>query len=170
MSNNRLREIEENLSLLNEQRSSIEKSKIVAAPEDKMRLDQKLRIEVLPEIQKYEEEYWEILASQQDDLEITESEAETAITEMVNQIDYIETSQPDNISNEIICLLRDIRNKLQIGPSEESASAKLKGIISSFPPFIGLAYEAELDTEKFLKNNFPTFVGWIENAKKKLPA
>jgi hypothetical protein len=47
------------------------------------------------------------------------------------------------------------------------AAAKLKGALSLLPPFVSLSYEAELDTEKFLQEHFPTFIKWSEALAKK---
>ncbi|MEB3180856.1 MAG: hypothetical protein VKL59_17770 [Nostocaceae cyanobacterium] len=47
-----------------------------------------------------------------------------------------------------------------------TADAKLKGTLSIFPPFIGLSYEAQLDTENFCRKYFPTFTRLIKGAKK----
>jgi hypothetical protein len=43
----------------------------------------------------------------------------------------------------------------------------VKAIISTIPPFIGVAVEPELDVEKFLQNNFPTFRAWAGKLRQK---
>lgn len=55
----------------------------------------------------------------------------------------------------------------EVSKPGEPAAAKLKGTLSLLPPFVGLAYEAELDTETFLKRHFPTFQQWAKALAKK---
>ena len=172
MSSNRLRQIEENFSLLQEQLGALEKTLILAPAEERLRIKQRIRLEIRPEIRKYEEEYWHILKNRAESLPISESEAETIIAEIVNQVDEIEMHQSPNFPNEVLQLLQEIRNKLN--QPKRSAEAKVKATISSFPPFISVFYEADLDTKlslsstkEFLGRYFPTFTGWIERAAKK---
>jgi hypothetical protein len=67
-------------------------------------------------------------------------------------------------NTEIMEYLQKILAKVEEpGPT---ASAKLKTVISSIPPFIGISYEAELDTENFLNRYFPTFMKAVQSLKK----
>ncbi|MEH2254523.1 hypothetical protein [Nostoc sp.] len=116
------------------------------------------------EMQPFQQEYWEILSEQSGSIEISEQEAQVVVAEIVNQVRKIEVSSsiyPD----EALMILREIRDKLN--QPDKSAAAKVKGVISSIPPFVGISYEAELDTENFLRNNFPTFISMINRAIKK---
>jgi hypothetical protein len=71
----------------------------------------------------------------------------------------------EQYSDEVLQILQEIRDKLnQPGPT---AAAKLKGVISSIPPFVGISYEAELDTENFFQQHFPTFRKWAKVLAKK---
>ncbi|WOD40348.1 hypothetical protein [Nodosilinea sp. E11] len=166
---NRIQVIEEHLALLREQLYGLEQAKILASADEKVRLEQRIRIQCKPEIRKYEIEYWETLANQSRFLQIPETEADIAVKEITQQVSLIENSNdilPGEKLADAIGILVEIRDKLN--HSNDSAALKLKGVISSFPPFVGIACEAELDTEKFLVKYFPTFIGCIEKAKKKL--
>jgi hypothetical protein len=165
MHSNRLHEIEDNLSLLREQLVGMEKSKIMAPAEERPRIEQRIRRELKVPIKQYEEEYWQILALEADALPISEPDAEVAIAEIVEQVHQFELHQPATYSDEALQILREIRDKLNQPGSP--ATAKLKGIISSIPPFIGVSYEAELDTENFFRVHFPTFTRLIKGGIKK---
>jgi hypothetical protein len=65
---------------------------------------------------------------------------------------------------EVIEYLQKILAKVEEpGPT---AAAKLKAVVSSIPPFVGISYEAELDTENFLNRYFPTFMQAVQRLKK----
>ena len=159
MNKNRLNEIESNLKLLYGQKHGIEKAQILAGSEEKTRLEQKIQVEISPEIGKYEQEYWQIIANQSDLAEIPETEAEVVVAEFVKGVGQL---QGENA--EVIEYLQKILAKVEEpGPT---AAAKLKAVVSSIPPFIGISYEAELDTENFLNRYFPTFIEAVQRLKK----
>ena len=164
MSIERLRQLESNLALLREQLAGLEKAKTLSPLEDKVRLGQRIE-ELRQEIRPIELEYWQTAANSAAQLEIPEAEAEVAIGEMVEAVTQLEVHPIPSYSPEILQLLREIRDKLNAPGSP--AAAKLKGVISSVPPFIGLSYEAELDTENFFRTYFPTFTRLIKGAAKK---
>lgn len=165
MDSQRLHDIEENLALLRKLLAGMEQTKILAPAEERPRIEQRIQQEYKVPIKQYEEEYWQILAGGADLLPISEPDAEVAIAEIVDQVDQLQSRQPATYSDEVLKVLLDIRDKLnQPGPT---AAAKLKGIISSIPPFIGVSYEAELDTENFFRTYFPTFTRLIKGAAKK---
>jgi hypothetical protein len=143
----------------------LEKSLILAPLEEQTRIEQRIKLQLKPKIQEYEKERWEILSQQAESLKIPENDAQVAISEIVEQVGKIELYQPHDYPNEILLLLQQIRNKLN--EPGTSAAAKLKGIISSVPPFIGLSYEAEIDTENFFRKHFPTFSRLIGGATSK---
>jgi hypothetical protein len=131
--------------------------------EDKERI--KLQITKLKKLmQPYEQEYWKILSEQSKSIEISEQEAQVVVAEIVNQVQKIEVNSP-TYPNEALMILREIQDKLN--QPDKSAAAKVKGVISSIPPFVGISYEAELDTENFLRNHFPTFMSLINRVIKK---
>ena len=159
---NRLSDIEENLELLQEQLVGKQKALNLAPQEEKIRIKQQIR-ELRKEIREQEEEYWLVIARQTKTEEIPEHEAEVIVAEIVEEVGQIEVQR--QYPDEVVQILQEIRDKLnQPGPT---AAAKLKGVISSIPPFVGISYEAELDTENFLQQHFPTFREWAKVLAKK---
>ncbi|MEH2010241.1 hypothetical protein [Nostoc sp.] len=163
MSSDRLSHLEEILTRYRQQVSGKELTLTTTPDEDKERI--KLQItDVKKLMQPFQQEYWEILSEQSGSIEISEQEAQVVVAEIVNQVHKIEVSSytyPD----EALMLLREIRDKLN--QPDKSAAAKIKGVISSIPPFVGISYEAELDTENFLRKHFPTFISLINRTIKK---
>ena len=163
MSSDRLGVVEEILTNYRKQLSGKELTLTTTPDEDKERI--KLQITKLKtQMQPYEQEYWKILSEQSGSIEISEQEAKVVVAEIVNQVGKIEVSS-STYPDEVLMLLRGIQDKLN--QPDKSAAAKLKGIISSIPPFVGISYEAELDTENFLRTHFPTFISLINRAIKK---
>lgn len=163
MSSDRLGELDEILTRYRKQVSGKELTLTKTPDEDKERI--KLQITDLKKLmQPYEQEYWKILSEQSGTIEISEQEAQLVVTDIVNQVRKIEVSS-STYPDEALMLLGEIRDKLN--QPDKSAAAKLKGVISSIPPFVGISYEAELDTENFLRNHFPTFISLINRAVKK---
>ena len=159
---NRLSQIEKNLKLLGEQQNAMEQEALVIGGLPKIQIEQRLREEIKPKIREYQKEYWQVLAQQAKTEEIPEHEAQAIVAQIVEEVGQIELQRhPD----EVLQILQQIRDKLnQPGPT---AAAKLKGVISSIPPFVGISYEAELDTENFLQQHFPTFRKWAKVLAKK---
>jgi len=164
MSTNRLSQLEDQLDLLQEQLAGLEKAKALSPMEEGVRLGQRIR-ELKKEIRAVEEEYWQTMANLASQLDIPEAEAEVAVGEIVEAVTQIEAYPTPTYSAEILQLLREIRDKLNAPGA--TASAKVKGVISSMPPFVGISFEPELDVEKFVQKNFPTFRKLIRGAAKK---
>ena len=159
---NRLSDMEENLELLQEQLGGKQKALNFAPQEEKIRIKQQIR-ELRKEIQEQEKEYWQVLARQTTTAEIPEPEAEEIVAEIVEEVGQIEVQR--QYSDEVLQILQEIRDRLNQPGS--TAAAKLKGVISSIPPFVGISYEAELDTENFFQQHFPTFRKLIKVLAKK---
>jgi hypothetical protein len=159
---NRLPDMEENLELLQEQLVGKQKALNLAPQEEKSRIKQQIR-ELRKEMREQEEEYWQVLDRQTKTVEIPEQEAESIVAEIVEGVGQIEVQR--QYPDEVIQILQEIRNKLN--QPGATAAAKLKGVISSIPPFVGISYEAELDTENFLQQHFPTFRKWAKVLAKK---
>lgn len=164
MSTDRLNQLANQLELLQEQLAGVEEAKILARLEDKALLEQRIR-KVKQEIQPIEQEYWQTVARSANQLSIPEPEAEVAVGEIVEAVTQIEAYPTPAYSAEMLQILREIRDRLNQPGSP--AAAKLKGVISSVPPFLSLSYEAELDTENFFRTHFPTFTRLIKGAAKK---
>ena len=96
-------------------------------------------------------------------MEIPEPEAEIFVADIVEEVGQFEVQ--GQYSDEVLQILQEIRDKLN--QPGATAAAKLKGVISSIPPFVGISYEAELDTENFFQQHFPTFRKWAKALPKK---
>ena len=159
---NRLSDIQESLELLQEQLGGKQKALNFAPQEEKIRIKQQIR-DLRKEIQEQEKEYWQVLAQQTKTVEIPEPEAEIIVAEIVEEVGQIEVQR--QYSDEVLQIVQQIRDKLnEPGPT---AAAKLKGVISSIPPFVGISIEGEFDTENFLQEHFPTFWKWSKVLAKK---
>ena len=114
------------------------------------RIKQRLRKRVLPEIRKYEVEYWELIAQESRSCTVAEDDAGNAIVEVVREVQVIESTSNADYPDEVIRLLEEIRNKLNDPGNPAAAKAKLA--LSLIPGI--LAYEVELDTETALRKAF----------------
>jgi predicted nucleic acid-binding Zn-ribbon protein len=130
----------------------------VAAAKYEMEIDNDIR----PRIQKYEEEYFSLLQQESASVTFVEAEAQAVVDALSQEVVRVQR-QPDGYTAEILELLKQIEDKLN---EEVTADAKLKGTLSILPPFIGLSYEAQLDTENFCRKYFPTLTRLIKGAKK----
>lgn len=165
MPSDRLSHVSDRLDGLLEQLAGLEESHDLSPMEEQTRL--KLRIKKLKaEIQPVEQEYWQLLATQSASLTIPEPEAEVAVGEIVETVTQLEVA-PTIYSAELLQCLQAIRDRLTQSDPKAPASAKLKGVLSTVPPFIGVAYEGELDLEAFFQQNFPTFRRVIQAATRK---
>jgi hypothetical protein len=162
MSSDHLRQVEENLELLREQLGGMNKAKILAPLEQQVRINQLIR-ELRKQIRQYEEDYWQILADESATVAIPEPAPEVVVAEIVEQAGQLQTSQ--QYSDEVLEWLQKIH--AEVSKPGAPAAAKLKGALSLLPPFVNLSYEAELDTENFLRTHFPTFRKWAEVLAKK---
>jgi len=163
MPSDRLSQIEKKLKLLRDQQDALEQEAILTTGLAKIQAKQRLGEEIKPEIREYEKEYWQVLAQQTNTVEIPEQEAEIIVAEIVEEVGQIEVQR--EYPDDVVQILQEIRDKLN--QPGATAAAKLKGVMSPIPPFVGIAYEVELDTEKFLQRHFPTFRKWAKALPKK---
>jgi hypothetical protein len=159
----RLNEIESLLQILREQKIGLEKEVLLCTGIQKIQTEQRLKSEIQPKILQYEKEYWQILA-QPRFIEFSDQEANVVFAEVVKEFNSIELKE-SAYPIEVLTLLTEIRDKLN--QNDKTAAAKLKGVISSIPPFIGLSYEAEIDTENFFTKYLPTFTRFVKDKTKK---
>ncbi|NJR68510.1 MAG: hypothetical protein HC771_07435 [Synechococcales cyanobacterium CRU_2_2] len=124
--------------------------------------EQKLRTKIRPRIRECEEELFALLAQEGGALTFGETEAQATIEVIAQEVERVRL-QPD-LSERVLGVLGRIEAKLN--EPGVTADAKLKGTLSVFPPFIGLAYEGQIDTENFCRKYFPTFTRLIQGAKK----
>jgi hypothetical protein len=168
MVSDRLAELEQNLKSLYEQRYALEQGALMT-PDDEKRIqnEQKIRHKIRPKIREYEEEYLQELKHRSVGLAFGEEDAQAVIDVVAQEVAKVErkvNTYPDEHRDQVIVLLQEIKTKLEA--PQPTAAAKLKGVLSSIPPFIGISYEAEIDTENFLRKHFPTFTRLVKGAKK----
>lgn len=162
MSSDRLRQVERNLTRLRQQLAGKEDTLTAIAPEERVRIKQQID-DLKAEMQPFEEEYWRILANESATVLISEPDPEVVVAEIVEQAGQLQTSQ--EYSDEVLEWLQKIY--AEVSKPGAPAAAKLKGALSLLPPFVNVSYEAELDTENFLRTNFPTFTKWAKALAKK---
>lgn len=169
--NKRLADVEQILKWKYETLGDVERDLAMTVdPFAKNAIKLRVREEVLPEIRKYEKEYWRLLAqgANLDCYQITEADANNAITEVVQEVDQIEASYNEVYPRDLMLLLLEIRDKLN--EPGRPAAAKMKLAVPLIPGV--LAYEAELDTEITLKKLFQSvrYLFREENREKKTQA
>jgi SPX domain protein involved in polyphosphate accumulation len=164
MPSDRLPQIEKLLKSLYRQYNVIEQD-IIDNQNPKAKAQSMGQLEDLkPDIRKYEEEYIRELQKEEERLIFAESDAQAVIDVVVEEVTRVEAN-PKAYPDELLQQVREIREKLD-QPST-SAALKIKPVISLLPPGIGLVIEGELDTENFLRRNFPAFIQLIRGAKLK---
>jgi hypothetical protein len=165
MSSDRLSQLEKSLHRLYKQLANKQKTLDTIAPEDKERIRQQIEDLKQDEIQPIEAERRQILATASEQLEISEPEANVVIGEIVEGVTQLEAQALEPGLAEVLDLLREIRDK--VNEPDKSAALKVKGMISTFPPFVGVFVEPEIDTEAFLQRYFPTFTRLLRGIAKK---
>lgn len=164
MSSDRLREVEEHLKNLRDQRRAEEEVILVTMGMLREQAEQRLTLLINPKIRQYEKEYWQILGNQPEEtaISVADPAPEVVVAEIVDRVGQLQANQ--QYSDLVLQLLQDIDAKVN---ENQSAAAKLRGVLSLLPPFVNLSYEAELDTENFLEMHFPTFRRWSKALAKK---
>lgn len=138
----RLNDIKEILEILYERLSHFQKDLAFSSSEPaKFELKQRIKREILPDIRKYETEYWELYP--QEAIIISEQEAATQLVKVEQAVASIEEISSDIYSSELISLLHEIRDKLN--EPDKAASAKLKVVLPLIPAIA--SYELEMETK-----------------------
>lgn len=130
---------------------------------DAAKYEMEIENDIRPRIRQYEEEYFVVLQQESPNVTFVEADARAVIDVLSQEIVRVQR-QPDGYTAEILELLQRIEAKLN--EPGVTADAKLKATLSMFPPFIGLSYDAQLDTENFCRKYLPTFTRLIKGAKK----
>ena len=162
MSSDRLRQVERNLTRLRQQLAGKEDTLTTIAPEEQVRIQQQID-DLKAKMQPFEKEYWQILADESATVAISEPAPEVVVAEIVEQAGQLQTSQ--QYPDEVLEWLQKIY--AEVSKPGTPAAAKLKGALSLLPPFVNVSYEAELDTENFVRTHFPTFTKWSKALAKK---
>ena len=144
----RLADLEKNLELRYETLGEAEKDLAMTTDTFEItRIKQRIRERVLPDIRKYEAEYWEVLVQEARTCAVEEVDARNTIVEIVPEVEAIAYQPSANYADEFMQLLLEIRDKLN--EPELPAAAKLKAALPLVPGI--LSYEVELDTESSLR-------------------
>lgn len=160
----RLEQLESRLTILNEQLAGLEEALDLSPMEEQTRLRQrikKLRADIAP----VETEKWQILAANSTQLGVSESEAEVIVGELVTQANQLETTLTASQDAAMLQVLQALLAKLEA--PDVSPPDKVKVAISSFPPFVKVFYQTDLETLPksfggFCQQYFPTFTGGAE--------
>ena len=137
----RLDDLKDILELLYEKLGEFEKELIISSSKPaNFELKQRIKREIIPDIRKYETEYWELYP--QEAIIISDEEAETQLVRVEEAVTSIEQIPSSTYPLELISLLQEIRDKLD---EDKAASAKLKVVIPLIPAIA--SYELEMETE-----------------------
>lgn len=140
----RLKSLEEILEIEYEKLNDFKYEISMLAPSPtKTALKQRIKREVIPDIRKHEAEYGQILSQFSEVSTIPENEAENTLAEVVQVVEHIEVLPAKTYPDEMIQLLREIREKLD--EPGKTAAAKLKVALPIIPMLA--SYEMEMDTE-----------------------
>ncbi|NEO77664.1 hypothetical protein [Moorena sp. SIO4G3] len=137
----RLNDLKDILELLYEKLGEFEKELIISSSKPaNFELKQRIKCEIIPDIRKYETEYWELYP--QEAIIISYEEAETQLVKVEKAVTSLEQIPSSTYPSELISLLQEIRDKLD---EDKAASAKLKVVIPLIPAIA--SYELEMETE-----------------------
>ena len=138
----RLADLKDLLELLYEKLGEFENDLIINPSQPaKFELRQRIKREILPDIRRYEAEYWELYPTET--IVISDEEAETQLAQVEQAVSSIERIPQIEYPPELLPLLQDLRAKLEEG--DKVASAKLKVTLPLIP--LLASYELEMDTE-----------------------
>jgi hypothetical protein len=138
----RLNDLKDILDLLYEKLGEFEKELMMSSSKPaNFELKQRIKREILPNIRKYETEYWELYP--QEAIIISDEEAETQLVKVEQAVVSIENISSITYPSELISLLQEIRYKLE--KQDKAASAKLKVVLPLIPAIA--SYEMEIGTE-----------------------
>ena len=147
----RLANLEDILDLLYEKLGVFERELIINANTPaKFELQQRIKREILPDIRRYEAEYWEFFP--QEAIFISDEEAASQLVKVEQAIESIERISLTFYPPELIPLLQDIRAELE--EQNKPASAKLKVVLPLIPAIA--SYELEMETEGLMYNAWKT--------------
>ena len=151
----RLNDLKDILELLYEKLGEFEKELIINANTPaKFELKQRIKREILPDIRKYETEYWEIYP--QEAIVISDEEAENQLVKVEEAVTSIKQIPSSTYPSELISLLQEIRDKLD---EDKAASAKLKVVIPLIPAIA--SYELEMETEGLMYRTWMRIKGMV---------
>jgi len=143
----RIGHLEELLQIEYEKLHELEKElAITSSAAQKFELRQRIKREVLPQLRKHETEYAELLVQGADAGTLPRDEAEALVTDLAQAAEGLEAATGDGWPDEMLRLLKDLREKLD--EPGKAAAAKLKVALPIIPQIV--SYEMELDVESFM--------------------
>ncbi len=141
------KKIEEYSKNINDIKQNIEKGTLptnwkntYALPPEIFELKQRIKLEIIPSIRKYEAEYWTLYP--QEEIILSDEEAEKELIEVEQALTSIKQIPLNNHPSQFISLLQEIREKLD---ENKTASGKLKVVIPLLPAIV--CYELEIEPE-----------------------
>lgn len=138
----RLAYLEDNLEILYEKLGEFEQELIISSSQPaKFELKQRIKREILPDIRRYEAEYWELYPKEA--IIISDEEAASQLVKVEQAVESIDRISLTFYPRELIPLLQDIRAELE--EQNKAASAKLKVVLPLIPMIA--SYELEIETE-----------------------
>ncbi|MCA2673264.1 MULTISPECIES: hypothetical protein [unclassified Microcystis] len=138
----RLADLEDILEILYEQLGEFEQELIISSSKPaKFELKQRIKREILPNIRRYEAEYWELYPKEA--IIISDEEAASQLVKVEQAVESIDRISLTFYPPELIPLLQDIRAELE--EQNKAASAKLKVVLPLIPMIA--SYELEIETE-----------------------
>ena len=138
----RLAYLEDNLEILYEKLGEFEQELIISSSQPaKFELKQRIKREILPNIRRYEAEYWELYPKEA--IIISDEEAASQLVKVEQAVESIDRISLTFYHRELIPLLQDIRAELE--EQNKAASAKLKVVLPLIPMIA--SYELEIETE-----------------------
>jgi len=138
----RLAYLEDNLEILYEKLGEFEQELIISSSQPaKFELKQRIKREILPNIRRYEAEYWELYPKEA--IIISDEEAASQLVKVEQAVESIDRILLTFSPRELIPLLQDIRAELE--EQNKAASAKLKVVLPLIPMIA--SYELEIETE-----------------------
>ncbi len=138
----RLAYLEDILELLYEKLGEFEQELIMSSSKPaKFELKQRIKREILPDIRRYEAEYWDLYPKEA--IIISDEEAASQLVKVEQAVESIDRISLTFYPPELIPLLQDIRAELE--EQNKAASAKLKVVLPLIPMIA--SYELEIETE-----------------------
>ena len=153
----RLAHLEDTIKILYDRLGYLEKELAIISPgsDKKFEIQQRIKTEVLPDIFRYEKEYWELYPMQE--VVIPEDQAASQLVQVEQAVTSLEQGSFAEYPPEMFALLQEIRASLD--GLERSASAKLKVAIPLIPTIA--SYELEMDTEGVMSKTWKPLRGLI---------
>jgi hypothetical protein len=162
----RLQELEELLEIEYEKYHEFEKEISLSDGASRITLKQRFKRDITPRLRQLEEEYAEMLVAGVPTGQIPEAEADAIVRELSQATGMILQTAPSNAPQEMVRLLKEIKNTLS--EPKETASAKLKVSLPLIPTIC--SYEMEIETiglmKKVWRKGRDFFKGLVANRPK----